>query len=142
MPVVVNVTMSSEHLQFSVSLDSLLSLIAGAMIVITVFLLSILVICLRTICEDSKSDNSPTIPPPPPPMPTTRQITTTTRVQETTTLPTPAWVEEIQENKMFSRIRIELARNSMAGDREGDHTQELDQNTEPFCNFVPGISVI
>ena len=47
MTILINVTMSSTEVQFSINLDSLLAMVAGAMIVITVLLLSILVICLR-----------------------------------------------------------------------------------------------
>ena len=47
MTVLINVTMSSKEFQFSIHLDSLLAMVAGAMIVITVLLLAILVICLK-----------------------------------------------------------------------------------------------
>ena len=55
MTILINVTMSSNELQFSIHLDSLLAMVAGAMIVITVLLLSILVICLRHLRQSFES---------------------------------------------------------------------------------------
>ena len=159
----------SVHLDLD--LDTLLFMIGGGMIVVTILSLSIIVICLRTICNDrhdyqiegrivQPTNTSPI--PAPPPMPQHENNTNCNLAEisghlrnSKNSFSAPVWFDEIQNNRVFQKLRIELSENAEESDTDVDaenNNKQVEENQEMdlcktcdaqhFVIHVSGSSVI
>jgi hypothetical protein len=128
--------MSQDRERMTVGLDALLGVSAGVMIILTVLLLAILGLCQRggvdklsdveqeeykvERVESSKEEqpHTQTQIPKPPPMPKPpdklheQPESLSSSGGQRITFSPPVWLSEIQTNKLFNKVKLELAENS------------------------------
>ena len=114
---------------------------------------------LRTICTmDSNNygmqDSSTSPIPAPPPMPTNKHSYNQNCTEPfnqplimNNTYAAPVWFDEIQNNRMFSKIRIELGglgQDLIGQDslNQGQDIQTVEHNLETFTNYQQELFVI